>query len=208
MPSTPFPHGAPTAAAAAPFLDPLAKPRAGLYIDLRYVETMFKSWSSALLTVNPDSRRVRPNYWYLADILGMGYDVPLVNFYDALTEENPREPAFYKKLRIHPRFRLNIRYSIAAPYYEQKEVDVALAIDMVQDAMRGDIQHSILVTGDRDFVPAVQAVRRMGIPVTVAGFYSCHTSKALRLAASRSINLDELPMAILTPPRKEADVVA
>ena len=39
---------------------------------------------------------------------------------------------------------------------KQKEVDVQIACDMIRHAMRDNYDVAILVSGDRDFVPAVQ----------------------------------------------------
>ncbi len=49
--------------------------------------------------------------------------------------------------------------------YRQKQVDILLAIDMIKLALKGKIQQIILITGDSDFVPAVQFVKEEGILV-------------------------------------------
>lgn len=52
-------------------------------------------------------------------------------------------------------------------YYEQKRVDVLLSVDLVRHAAAGHIQHAILVAGDSDFIPAVQAAKESGVTMTL-----------------------------------------
>ena len=49
--------------------------------------------------------------------------------------------------------------------FQQKQVDILLAIDMIKLALKNKIQHIVLVTGDSDFVPAVQYVKEEGVMV-------------------------------------------
>ncbi|HXO28558.1 MAG TPA: NYN domain-containing protein [Thermoanaerobaculia bacterium] len=50
----------------------------------------------------------------------------------------------------------------------QKKVDGLIAVDMLGGAFAGLFQVAILVSGDADFVPVVDAVRRTGVMVVVA----------------------------------------
>jgi uncharacterized LabA/DUF88 family protein len=49
----------------------------------------------------------------------------------------------------------------------QKRVDVLLAVDLTRLAWLKEIQRAVLVTGDADFVPAVEDARRAGVHVTL-----------------------------------------
>jgi uncharacterized LabA/DUF88 family protein len=51
--------------------------------------------------------------------------------------------------------------------YVQKRVDVMLAVDLTRLAWRGEIGHAVLVSGDADFVPAVEDARAAGVRVTL-----------------------------------------
>ena len=51
------------------------------------------------------------------------------------------------------------------PRYEQKRVDILLGVDLVRLAAKGQIQEAILVAGDSDFIPAVDAVQGDGVMV-------------------------------------------
>lgn len=52
-------------------------------------------------------------------------------------------------------------------YFEQKRVDVLLSVDMVRHAAAAHIQHVILVAGDSDFIPAVEAAKESGATVSL-----------------------------------------
>jgi len=52
-------------------------------------------------------------------------------------------------------------------YYEQKRVDVLLSVDMVRHSAAGHIQHAILIAGDSDFIPAVEAAQESGATVSL-----------------------------------------
>ncbi len=62
--------------------------------------------------------------------------------------------------------------------YTEKGIDVKIAIDMVHLAMDDHYDVAILLSGDSDFVPAINFVRRLHKRVSVAAFpndeNSCH----------------------------------
>ncbi len=64
----------------------------------------------------------------------------------------------------------------------QKEVDVLLTVDMMTHAVRQNMTHAVLITGDRDFKPLVESLVQLGIFVTIAGHIK-HTSMELAWAA-------------------------
>lgn len=51
----------------------------------------------------------------------------------------------------------------------QKEVDILLAVDMMNHAIRQNMGHAFLLAGDRDFRPVVKSLVDLGIFVTVRG---------------------------------------
>ncbi len=51
--------------------------------------------------------------------------------------------------------------------FEQKRVDVLLSVDMVRHAAAGHVQHAIILAGDSDFIPAIEAVKDSGATVTL-----------------------------------------
>jgi uncharacterized LabA/DUF88 family protein len=51
--------------------------------------------------------------------------------------------------------------------FSQKRVDVMLSVDMVRHAAAGHIQHAVIVAGDSDFIPAVNAAQEHGATITL-----------------------------------------
>src|SRR5579871_5063398 len=62
----------------------------------------------------------------------------------------------------HPRFG-----TLRGKRRNQKEVDVLLAVDMLTDAFNKNVGHAILLSGDLDFRPALEALVRNGVLVTL-----------------------------------------
>ena len=82
----------------------------------------------------------------------------------------------------------------------QKGVDVDLATDMVLFACRGYYDTAILVSGDGDFIPAVEKVKDMGKRIEVACFENT-INDGLRLSADTYRDLDGVPLMKLRGPR-------
>jgi uncharacterized LabA/DUF88 family protein len=53
-----------------------------------------------------------------------------------------------------------------------KGVDIALCVRMLEDAYRNNFSTCFLLTSDMDFLPVIQAVRRIGKQVYVLGYRS------------------------------------
>ena len=76
--------------------------------------------------------------------------------------------------------------------YEQKEVDVAMACEMVVHALKDNYDIAIVVSGDRDFVPAVQQIQAAGKRVMVASFSDCF-SPEIKQYCDTYVQLDDIP---------------
>lgn len=74
----------------------------------------------------------------------------------------------------------------------QKEADVLLATELLVQAHRDSYDVAIVVSGDRDFIPAIRAVQGLGKRVEVAAFQGTYIAR-LKEAADRFHILDELP---------------
>ena len=81
---------------------------------------------------------------------------------------------FYDALRYIPRFevrlgRLAFRGSDqdGNPIFQQKRVDLMLGVDMALLAGKQRVSKVVLLSGDSDFTPAVEAVKREGVLVTL-----------------------------------------
>jgi uncharacterized LabA/DUF88 family protein len=87
---------------------------------------------------------------------------------------------------------------------EQKEVDVALATEMIMHAVKDHYDVAILISGDRDFIPAISAVQSLGKKVEVASFASS-TSRAVKNICDRYIDVAPLPVVeYFEPDRTES----
>jgi len=91
--------------------------------------------------------------------------------------------AFYHSLRNLPRFEVRLGRLIKTrtnpPGYSQKGVDVLLSVDLVRLSWSKTIDKAVLVTGDSDFVPAVQTSKDAGTIVELYYSESQHVSDEL-----------------------------
>jgi len=104
---------------------------------------------------------------------------------DAPTEEQSRRYAAHDKfiynLRRLRRFEVRLGKLIYIPSlneYVQKRVDVLFSVDLVRMSWDHQIGKAILVTGDSDFVPAIQAAKDAGV-LTVLCYSKASTVSAL-----------------------------
>lgn len=54
--------------------------------------------------------------------------------------------------------------------FEQKKVDILMAVELVRLSWSHQIGHAIIVSGDSDFVPAIEAAKDAGVITTL--YYS------------------------------------
>lgn len=70
----------------------------------------------------------------------------------------------------------------------QKKVDILLAVEALDHAVRRNMDRAILLTGDRDFEPLVHSLVQLGVGVQIVSEKD-HTSKYLRRAADGYVPL-------------------
>lgn len=75
---------------------------------------------------------------------------------------------------------------------KQKEVDVSLACELLEHALLDHYDVAIVVSGDRDFVPAMQKVQNAGKRVEVAAYGNSCSEESKRTADLYYL-LDDLP---------------
>jgi uncharacterized LabA/DUF88 family protein len=117
--------------------------------------------------------------------------------------EDDSSARFHDKLR-HLGFRVIARESYDSVRKEQKEVDVAMACEMVVHALRDHYDIAIVVSGDRDFVPAIQHVQAAGKRVEVAAFGNS-VAKAIIVVADKFYDLDKIPLLSMYNPVETGD---
>lgn len=64
----------------------------------------------------------------------------------------------------------------------QKEVDVALATALISGAVGDTYDTAVIISGDRDFVPAIEYVRGMGKRIEIMSFESALSAQMRRVA--------------------------
>ncbi|MDO5862513.1 MAG: NYN domain-containing protein [Thermoplasmata archaeon] len=116
-----------------------------------------------------------------------------------------RTKKFHDFLR-YSGFRVVERDSYDSETREQKEVDVAMACKMVVHALNDHYDVAIVVSGDRDFVPAVSEVQAAGKRVEVASFSNSASDELIR-AADVYHRLDSEPVLSLYNPKVEEEIV-
>jgi uncharacterized LabA/DUF88 family protein len=82
------------------------------------------------------------------------------------------------------------------------DMDVELAVDLVEAA--GHVDHAFLFSGDGDFVPAINAVKRKGMRVSVVSTIKSSPPMAsddIRRAADNFLDLADLAGLFGRPPR-------
>ena len=147
--------------------------RTAIFIDGAYFEYALREEYSS----------TRIDFKKLSDAMGVDADILRTYYYHCppyqgsppTIEESERYASrrkFYTALDRLPRYtvrlgRLAYRGQDAdgKPRYEQKRVDILLGVDLVQLSAKGQIQEAILVAGDSDFIPAVDAAQSDGVLV-------------------------------------------
>jgi hypothetical protein len=97
-------------------------------------------------------------------------------------------------VRREPRVRRTGRCSLCGGDYEyttEKRVDTRLVAELIQYAANGAFDAAVLVSGDDDFVPAVEAVNALGKRVWVATWSAEELSSDLRVRCFGEIRLSE-----------------
>jgi len=75
------------------------------------------------------------------------------------------------------------------PWFEQKKVDILLAVDLMRLSFEKQIERGVIVATDSDFVPAIQAARDAGVVIEVCYFEGSRLHDELRDAADELIVL-------------------
>jgi uncharacterized LabA/DUF88 family protein len=97
-------------------------------------------------------------------------------------------------VRREPRVRRSVRCPHCGQDYEyttEKRVDTRLVADLIHHAANDNFDAAVLVSGDDDFVPAVEAVNALGKQVWVATWSAEELSSDLRVRCFGHIQLSE-----------------
>ncbi|HKY91617.1 MAG TPA: NYN domain-containing protein, partial [Nevskiaceae bacterium] len=97
-------------------------------------------------------------------------------------------------VRREPRVRRSVRCPHCGQDYDyttEKRVDTRLVADLIHHAANDNFDAAVLVSGDDDFVPAVEAVNALGKQVWVATWSAEELSSDLRVRCFGHIQLSE-----------------
>jgi uncharacterized LabA/DUF88 family protein len=149
--------------------------RTALFIDGGYFDRLLDS----------EFNRVRVDFGLLVDRIAAGDKVLRTYYYHCPPYMSPRptedelrraesKDRFFSALTTLPRFQLRLGHLMyrgtdegGKPIFIQKLVDIMLGTDLVLLSATRQITRAILLTGDSDFVPAVEAAKRQGTQVTL-----------------------------------------
>jgi len=141
--------------------------------------------------------------WITQAVGGPGAIFAGAHYYVGVSADAPPlVEGFLKGLELRPGYfvkrELRVRRSGRCPacsveyeYTTEKRVDTRLVAEMIHYAAIGAFDAAVLVSGDDDFVPAVEAVNALGRQVWVATWSADELSKDLRVRCFGQIHLSE-----------------
>lgn len=154
-----------------------------VFIDGAYLEKVLQH----------DHGRARIDFGRLVAAIAGGDELLRAYYYHCLpyqsnpptAEEKARYAArhgFFTALRHIPRFEVRLGQlafrgldNHGNPMFQQKRVDLMLGVDMALLAGKNRIAKMVLVSGDSDFTPAVEAVKNEGVLTTL--WHGSHTGE-------------------------------
>jgi len=148
--------------------------RTAIFIDGAYLDKVLER----------NFNKARIDFEKFIDAIGSGsilrtyyYHCPPYSPSDPTPEEQQRlrsKEGFFRALSNIPRFQVRLGRLVfrgnteqGRPIFIQKLVDVMLSVDMVQLSATKQINKVMLVAGDNDFLPAVRAIKRLGVLVSL-----------------------------------------
>ena len=103
---------------------------------------------------------------------------------------------FFDVLRIIPDFkvilcRMRKHKKDGKIFFDVKGDDVHLAVDLVSGAYENHYDIAIILSGDEDFVPAIQKAQKLGKKI-INAFFKSSSSNYLKHICDRSICMDKI----------------
>ncbi len=156
--------------------------RSAIFIDGAYLFNLLRN----------EFEGARINFELLPSKLTQGTNLLRTYYYSSLpyrsdpptiheTSFYNRQRQFFSALRLLPRYTVKLgrverrgNRADGSPATEQKRVDILLAVDLVKLSADGHIQRAILIAGDSDFIPAIDAAKSEGVVVSLLHGSNCH----------------------------------
>ncbi|MCY4490607.1 MAG: NYN domain-containing protein [Thaumarchaeota archaeon] len=142
--------------------------RCAIFIDGGYLSNLLKQKDKLKIDYEKLSEKLSDGMYHVGTYY---YDAkPYSSKPETHVEKNLRykRSQFFTRLDKIPRFEVKLGFTnkITAggkDVFQQKGVDVKLALDLVKMCCDKQIQVAVIVTADGDFVPAVQAAKEAGV---------------------------------------------
>ena len=183
--------------------------RTAIFIDGAYLDYILRDEFSG----------AQIDYQGLTQQLAQGADILRTHYYHCLPyqgnppteEERARYSSrrrFFTALERLPRFsvrlgRLEHRGSRpdGSPIFEQKRVDILLGVDLALLSAKGQLQEAVLLAGDSDFIPAIEAAKSEGVLVTLFHGSNPHSELWQIVDERYRINQEMIQALIRNPDR-------
>ena len=144
--------------------------------------------------------KIKTKFQDIIKILTKGKEVVNIFYYTALLDKTFDEKRYLKhqkfleKVKQIPNFNVvlcNLRKTIledGSVEFSIKGDDIHLANDLIKGAFKNEFDEAIIVSGDEDFIPAIETVKELNKKVTNA-YFPKSSSYLLRKYCDNSINL-------------------
>jgi len=147
--------------------------KAAVFIDGGYLAKIIKNFGSVKLDLSKFSRKIVQIS--TSEIFRTYYYNCMPYQSNPPTEDEKERYSnvmrFINKLKLLPRFEIRLgKLSFQDGKFVQKRVDNLLTIDLIVLAATGQIQKALIVSGDSDFVPAIQRAKELGV-ITQVFYY-------------------------------------
>lgn len=154
------------------------------YLRRQFIDTMTAIFGDAELEARPLPFSARRTFIYdCIDVKREGEDQA---DYEARIQQ---QESYLNGLRSIPGYHVKLGTLTTGRRPAQKQVDVQLAVDMLMHSHNGNMDKAILITGDLDFKPVVEALVLMGVYVTIVA-KPATISKELKHAADACWSLE------------------
>ncbi len=151
-----------------------------------------------------DKHLINFNFLELGELLaGKNRNLLRIYYYNAPLDYNANPEAYTKQQKFFERIKATDKMKLILSrlqkrkikgtnkfYYVVKGDDIHIAVDMVKGAYENTFDVAILVSGDGDFVPAVEVVQEKGKSVENA-YFKPSLSWHLKQECDKSIRLDK-----------------
>jgi uncharacterized LabA/DUF88 family protein len=183
-------------------------PRYALLIDGAYFRKVLRNFGEP-----------RVDFLKLSDAMGQGDERLRTYYYDCAphvsvtpTEDEKQRQASFDRFRTAleflPRFQVRLgrlaRFETpSGPQFQQKKVDILLALDLAKLSLEHQIQRAVLIAGDSDFVPAIEIARDAGVVVQLYYHRPPYVNDELLRACDERVPVSQsLVDAIAVSPRR------